>query len=317
MKKIVKPSTWSFFTEKSDNKNITFFTRLHGYIYGRWPYLYIGIGTGRHPLTNVIKPLWSFLTRRSSKIRDKKKAKIKFANEYHGKVLPAGEATKLVKVNKSIDIGDLEQVVPYTKARDIILKNPDHIAVLDCPCRATRDNPCLPIDVCLIIGEPFASFILEHHPSRSRRIFSDEAVSIIEQEHKRGHVQHAFFKEAMLGRFYAICNCCTCCCGAIKAHRNGVPMLASSGFTAEIIDFDNCEGCGACSKSCQFRAISMKKDHPRIHKNLCMGCGVCVDKCRNSCLSLALDPDKCPPLDISQAISKTKALQTTRGMTGL
>ncbi|MFN2266759.1 MAG: indolepyruvate ferredoxin oxidoreductase subunit alpha [Desulfonatronovibrio sp.] len=308
IKKFVKPSTWSFFTEKTDNKNITFFTRLHGYIYGRWPYLYIGIGTGRHPLTKIIKPLWSFFTRDRSQPRDKKRAKIKFADEYHGKVLPADEATKLVKVNKSIDIGDLEQVVPYTKARDIVLKNPEYIVALDCPCRATRDNPCLPLDVCLIIGEPFANFILEHHPGRSRLISSEEAVDIIDQEHKRGHVQHAFFKEAMLGRFYAICNCCTCCCGAIQAHRNGVPMLASSGFTAEMVDYDNCEGCGNCSQSCQFQAITMKEDHPYINIDLCMGCGVCVDTCRNSCLSLSLNPDKCPPLDISESLCKTKAL---------
>ena len=36
----------------------------------------------------------------------------------------------------------------------------------------------------------------------------------------------------MLGRFYAICNCCKCCCGAMQAHLNGVPMLASSGYVA-------------------------------------------------------------------------------------
>jgi hypothetical protein len=25
------------------------------------------------------------------------------------------------------------------------------------------------------------------------------------------------YKDAMLGRFYAICNCCSCCCGAMEA----------------------------------------------------------------------------------------------------
>jgi tRNA (Thr-GGU) A37 N-methylase len=27
------------------------------------------------------------------------------------------------------------------------------------------------------------------------------------------------YKDAMLGRFYAICNCCSCCCGAMQAHQ--------------------------------------------------------------------------------------------------
>jgi hypothetical protein len=26
-----------------------------------------------------------------------------------------------------------------------------------------------------------------------------------------------YYKDAMLGRFYAICNCCACCCGAMQA----------------------------------------------------------------------------------------------------
>ena len=36
-----------------------------------------------------------------------------------------------------------------------------------------------------------------------------------------------YYKDAMLGRFYAICNCCSCCCGAMQAHQHGTPMPAS------------------------------------------------------------------------------------------
>jgi hypothetical protein len=41
------------------------------------------------------------------------------------------------------------------------------------------------MDVCLIAGEPFASFINEHHPNRSRWINSGEAIEILraEEEH--------------------------------------------------------------------------------------------------------------------------------------
>ncbi len=51
-----------------------------------------------------------------------------------------------------------------------------------------------------------------------------------------------YYKDAMLGRFYAICNCCSCCCGAMEAQRNGTPMIASSGYVA-VVDEDLCE-CG-------------------------------------------------------------------------
>ncbi len=302
--KLIKPSTRAFFTEKTTDPDYSLFNRIHGYFYGRWPYLYIGVGTGRHPLTSVIKPVWRFLTGNKKESGQKPTpGKVKFADGYHGKALLVDEAKKLVKVNKSINPGDLEQVIPYARAREIILKNPDHIAVLECPCRATRPNPCLPLDVCIVVGEPFASFILEHIPQRSRKITGDQAAMILEEEHKRGHVQHAFFKDAMLDRFYAICNCCSCCCGAMQAHRNGVPMLASSGYTVEA-DHLNCIGCGECVKSCQFRAITMLDKHPVINSAQCMGCGICVDGCSQDCLSLKRDPKKCPPLEVAGLVEK-------------
>ncbi len=304
--KLIKPSTRAFFSEKTGQPGYPLWDRVHGYIYGRWPYLYIGVGTGRHPIASVIKPLWKTLTRVKRKSEEERsRAKIRFAQGYHGKALPLEEAIKLVRVEQSINLGDLEQVIPYSRARQIILKNPQHIAALECPCRSSRENPCLPLDVCLIVGDPFASFILEHHPGRSRKISGSEAAEILESEHKRGHVHHAFFKDAMLDRFYAICNCCSCCCGAMKAQRNGVPMLASSGFTVEA-DPDGCLGCAACAESCQFGAISMDNDRPEINEELCMGCGVCVDRCSQECLSLRRHAGKCPPLEINRLIQRQK-----------
>ncbi|WP_045211112.1 DUF362 domain-containing protein [Desulfonatronovibrio magnus] len=297
-----KPSARAFFTEKVSDPQYSFMKRLHGYIYARWPFLYISVGTGRHPLTRFIKPAWRVVFGNSSKkFRETTQGKINFAHGYHGKALTLQQAGKLVKVDKSINLGDLEQVVPYNRAREIVLKNPDHIVALQCPCRSCRDNPCLPLDVCLIIGEPFASFILEHHPDKTRKITQKEAAEILEEEHKRGHVQHAFFKDAMLDRFYAICNCCSCCCGAMQAHRNGVPMLASSGYTA-VVNHQECQGCGKCAKNCQFHAISIRQKKAVIDTAACLGCGVCNTKCSRGCLSLKRDLEKCPPLEVQELI---------------
>ncbi len=52
------------------------------------------------------------------------------------------------------------------------------------------------------------------------------------------HCVH-YYKDAMLNRFYAICNCCSCCCGAMNAWNNGTPMLASSGYVA-VVDEELC-----------------------------------------------------------------------------
>jgi len=226
-----------------------------------------------------------------------------FADGYHGKALPLDSARQLVMVNQPIQVGDLEQVIPYVRARSIVLENPDHIVALECPCRKFKDNPCLPLDVCLIVGEPFASFITEHQPERSRWISKEEAVKILEEEDARGHVHHAFFKDAMLGRFYAICNCCECCCGAIGAHQRGTPMLASSGYLA-VIDPDLCIGCVTCEDFCQFGALAIgPHESMEVNPDLCMGCGICESKCRQDAIQIELAPHKGIPLEIEKLMT--------------
>jgi ferredoxin len=204
-----------------------------------------------------------------------------------------------------------EQVLPFPTARDLVLDHPDHIVVLDCPCRLAREHPCLPLDVCLVVGDPFASFVLTHHPERARAISPEEAVAILEAEAARGHVHHAFFKEAMAGRFFAICNCCSCCCGAISAHRHGTPMLVSSGYVAAV-DTSRCVGCGACAAACAFGALRVDEGHAVVDAAACMGCGVCVGRCPQGAIALRRDPAKGEPLEIQKLLSAAaEAADTT------
>jgi ferredoxin len=161
--------------------------------------------------------------------------------------------------------------------------------------------------VCLIVGEPFASFVAEHQASRSRWIAPGEAVEILEAEDGCGHVHHAFFKDAMLGRFYAICNCCACCCGAMQAHRHGTPMLASSGYVART-DPELCIACGDCAEACQFGAIIVNDFCSEVDSSLCMGCGICVNQCAQGALTLERDSRKGEPLEIEKLISAAGGL---------
>jgi Pyruvate/2-oxoacid:ferredoxin oxidoreductase delta subunit len=305
---VFKPSTLAFTEEARRTPGYTRFDWLHGQVYGRWPYLYIGIGTGEHRLSKVVRPIVGFLARLLSLGVARRKTpdesgqavdpeRVSFADAYHGKVMPLESATRLVTVNEAIRLPDLEHVIPYNKARALILQHPDHIVVLECPCRTARQNPCLPLAVCLIIGEPFASFVAEHHPQRARWIEQAEAVEILKAEDERGHVHHAFFKDAMLDRFYAICNCCSCCCGAMQAHRNGTPMLASSGYVAQV-DEDLCIGCGDCAEFCQFHALSVSDGHAHVTYEACMGCSICTGKCAQDALSMRLDSSRGTPLEL-------------------
>jgi Pyruvate/2-oxoacid:ferredoxin oxidoreductase delta subunit len=295
----VKASTRAFIQEARNTPGYTLLDFIHGYIYGRWPYFYIGVGKSKHPATKYLAPLGNFV---NILITKKKKDEpteetIGFADTYHGKAVPLEEAKRLVLIEEEINLPDLEQVIPYKRARSIVMKNPGRIVVLDCPCRSAMEDPCLPLDVCLVVGDPFASFIHEHQPDRSRFITRDEAIEILKAEDQRGHVHHAFFKDAMLERFYAICNCCECCCGAMNAHRTGTPMLASSGYISQV-DEELCIACDTCAEFCQFGALEVGDLHMNVDYEKCMGCGVCVDKCEQGAIALVRDQAKGIPLEI-------------------
>lgn len=269
--------------------------RIHGYVYARWPYGYIGAAIGEKRLFKALRVLFSpWLIKALSPRR--------WAEGYHGKVLPTAEAVKLVHIQEPVEAALPERVIPFATARDLILRDPDHLVALDCPCRLSRENPCLPLDVCLIVGEPFASFVLSHHPEHARAISPEEAERILRAEAQRGHVHHAFFKEGMLRRFYAICNCCSCCCGAMQAQRHGTPMLIPSGYVAAV-DEALCQGCGTCAEICPFGAITFT-GRPVVDIALCMGCGVCTSHCPNGALSLARDEAKPEPLDVEALLRR-------------
>jgi len=119
------------------------------------------------------------------------------------------------------------------------------------------------------------------------------------------------YRDAMLGRFYAICNCCSCCCGAMQAHQHGAPMLASSGYVAQV-DGDLCAACGICAECCQFEAISVDDGFARIDEAACMGCGVCVSHYPQEAISLRREPAKGEPLEIQQLIARAAGSATKK-----
>jgi ferredoxin len=219
---------------------------------------------------------------------------------YHGKVVNVNDAVKLVTQKQDLTVPVPEQVIPFKVARDIAINNPESVAVGTCACRAAADNPCLPppMEVCLIIGDPYASFIAEKSPL-FRKCTQEEAVEIIEEAHRRGDVQAAYFKKDVGNKFFAICNCCDCCCVGIKMWNQlggAVPIIAPSGYVAVVSE--DCNGCGSCEDCCRFNALTLDDQVAVIDRDKCMGCGVCVDICPIGAISLELDASKGDPLDL-------------------
>ncbi|MBZ5561834.1 MAG: 4Fe-4S binding protein [Acidobacteriia bacterium] len=253
---------------------------LHGYVYGRWTNQYI------HVLINWLMP------------RAKSGGWTSLSDHYHGKVLTQEEAEAVVSAKKDIPLRDLEQIIPYPAARNLVLKGPPEVVVYECGCRHARAKSCQPTQVCMIIGKPFTDFILEHNPHSSRRLTQAEALELLRAEHERGHLHSAWFKDACLDRFYAICNCCKCCCGGIEAMtKYGIRMMTSSGYVAEV-NQELCNLCEACVDACPFEALSANEKGLERNWEACMGCGVCVEKCPLEAISLVRDEKKGIPLDV-------------------
>ena len=253
----------------------------HAYVYARWSNQYIG-GALRYAIPRT-RPI---------------DGDNQWADVYHGKVLPTEQAQALISINEPIPRQDLEQIIPFPTARDLVLNGPPDIAVYECPCRAAQPDPCQPTQVCMIVGQPFVDFMLEHNPHTSRRLSTGEALALLQAEHERGHIHAAYFKDVMLNRFYAICNCCPCCCGGIASMRHGVPMVTASGYVAQVDDA-RCVGCGHCAATCPFDAIHVAGT-AAIAWEACMGCGVCLGQCPADALALARDARKGAPLDVGQ-----------------
>jgi NAD-dependent dihydropyrimidine dehydrogenase PreA subunit len=253
---------------------------VHRYVYGRWTNQYLDI------LINHVYPRLG-------------EGGLKWwRDRYHAKVLTTDQAEAIVLHDHDIPRQDLgEQVIPYPMARELVLAGTPDIAAYECGCRHARAEHCEPSQVCMIVGQPFVDFVLEHNPQSSRRLTSEEAVELLRAEHDRGHVHSAWFKDALYGRFYTICNCCSCCCGGIEAMvEYGSPIMASSGFVAEL-DADECSSCGACVETCPFGALSMN-DVPHVDWERCMGCGACGSQCPAECIDLVRDERKGMPLDV-------------------
>jgi Pyruvate/2-oxoacid:ferredoxin oxidoreductase delta subunit len=275
---LILPSTrkvWALGRQRGESLGM----QAHGYVYGRWPKEYIG---------------WALKYRAPRMTERQRRGN---ANRYHGKVVPLPLAEAIVTLDRDLPLRDLEQIIPYRTAREIVLSAAPAVAAFECPCRNRKPEHCEPTRVCMIVGQPFVDFMLEHHPHDSTRLTTQEAVALLRAEHERGHLHAAYFKDAMQGRFYAICNCCACCCGGIEMMvKHGSPMIAASGYVAQV-DEDACAGCGTCEMRCPFDAIHVD-GWATVDWQKCMGCGICESQCTVHGITLVRDERRGIPLDV-------------------
>ena len=128
----------------------------------------------------------------------------------------------------------------------------DSLAVANCPCRIRSRKCDGPLETCLQIGKA-AEYALER--GTGRQVSKKEAMQILRQTEEAGLV-HVTLNKA--DGMYFICNCCGCCCIALRSLvQYGRIVTDPSRFLAEV-DEDACTACGACEESCYFDAIQVQ-----------------------------------------------------------
>ncbi|NPU82914.1 MAG: 4Fe-4S binding protein [Syntrophaceae bacterium] len=235
---------------------------------------------------------------------------------YHAKVLSSSEAVKILTLREDIRLAGPgnRQIIPYAHATGILFREPDFIAVMDCPCRAARGGgkDCAPVNCCIAVGRDVAGFWLDHCGRYNpRRITQEEALALIRDFRKRGHVTQAFFKVATGGTTGVICSCCPDCCVSLEASRRvrkfggSLSQSACSGYSVRE-NRDLCRSCGACAGICPFGAMNLQHGVRSYDRAACMGCELCVEHCPEGALSLYRDPEKPLPLDMDWVRERMK-----------
>ena len=86
----------------------------------------------------------------------------------------------------------------------------------------------------------------------------------------------------------AICSCNVRTCGGLRLKADFNINACHKGEYVAVLNKDRCIGCGKCSSSCQFGALtnSQSDSQPQISLEACYGCGICHDICEESAIQL-------------------------------
>jgi len=123
-------------------------------------------------------------------------------------------------------------LLSLTEACEIV-DSAEGLALGPCTCRAVFKNCDNPVNAEIMIGLTRNIFVQER-PHDYREITKREAKEILEQCHQKGLI-HTIIKCQQ--DFYAICNCCSCCCVPLRLNKKygiGNALLRSNDLPQEM-----------------------------------------------------------------------------------
>ena len=123
-----------------------------------------------------------------------------------------------------------------TDEAERIVDSAEGVALGPCTCRAVFRNCDNPIDVEIMLG-PTRHIFMEHMPHDSHEITKEEAKDILRDSHRRGLI-HTIIK--CREDYYAICNCCSCCCVPLRLSKQygiGKALTRNANIVQDFKDY--------------------------------------------------------------------------------
>lgn len=105
-------------------------------------------------------------------------------------------------------------LLTFSEANEVVDIS-DGLALVPCTCRAVFKHCDNPINTEIMIGLN-RNIFMEARPHDYRDVTKQEAKDILKQCHERGLI-HTIVKCRQ--DFYAICNCCSCCCVPLRLNK--------------------------------------------------------------------------------------------------
>lgn len=102
-----------------------------------------------------------------------------------------------------------------TAEAEEIIDNATELALGPCTCRDVFKNCNNPVSAEIMLGFSNNVFV-EERPDDYRKISKEEARDILRDSHQNGLI-HSIIKYRK--SFYAICNCCSCCCVPLRLNK--------------------------------------------------------------------------------------------------
>jgi ferredoxin len=196
----------------------------------------------------------------------------------------------------------------YDEIKAIIENAELPISLAQCVCRKgrpLRDRKCNTTDrleTCIGFGHISQMYIDQ---GWAREISREEAFEVMRKNQIDGLIPQVSNEINP----YFICNCCSCCCGALSdiSKFPRPSQFIHTNFYSEV-DIDLCMGCETCIDRCPMTAIKIIKGYAKINRKKCIGCGNCVPICPEGAISLIPKEEKyIPPKDLDELFDKIKA----------